>query len=311
MADPNQYDLLNQIQYFVMDPSSPLMQQVRKELAPLEQRAGKFKKGSPEFKKINEEYQRKAAASLLSKIQEKFGGTIPDRKAVEEQDFQRRSAEVGADPEQLKQDSIQTPYQRGFNILEQLQKIAAPTPATKASTTAPVKPPVAPPQMPGGPAPKPAMPAPAPMPSRQPGGKPPANDDEMLNETQLAMLYGLAQQASGFKNTPQTLDEIDSPDTGPRLPSAPASPEVPPRAPQDATPEQMQMEAYKKAFLGHQTGDSATYAQTPLPPGWVRSPQGLPITAPDQAQSGQNQEDVMEQIRRNIARMMAQEKMGE
>lgn len=302
MADPNQYDLLNQIQYFVQDPSSPLMQQVRKELAPLEQRAGKFKEGSPEFKKLNQEYQRKAAASLLTKIQEKFGGAIPDRKTVEEQDFQRRSAEVGADPEQLKQDSLQMPYQRGYNILEQLQKIAG-TPATPASITPPAKPPAAAPaQMPGAPAPRPA-PAPAPMPSRQPGAKPPANDDEMLNETQLAVLYGLAKQANGGeKPDPNSYDELDA------TPSPRPQPE---RTTQDATPEQMQMEAYKKAFLGHQTGDAATYAHTPLPPGWARSPQGLPITAPDQAQSGQSQEDVMEQIRRNIARMMAQEKMGE
>jgi hypothetical protein len=217
MAAPNQPDQLNQIPYWIQDPRSPLMAEVRKELAGLESQASKLDPKSPEFAKLNTQYQKQAAALLLTKIQGQFGGKIPDRKSMEDTDYAQRSGGDKTKEATLRQGQVEAPYSQAFNGLEQLQKLAGvqatpPTPASLVESGG------------GGGGGAPA----APM--KRPPLKANATDEDKLSDSMLGMLFGLSQQASGAAkpqgtdpHVAQTLDEYDAPDI-PQAPLAPAQP---------------------------------------------------------------------------------------
>lgn len=284
-------DLINQVEYWTTAPDSPLMVDVRKQLQPLEDRASQLDPKSSEFQKANADYQKQAAALLLGKIQQQFGGNIPGRKQMEDQDFAQRAGGDPAAEAQLRQ-AGQPPFMRGYNILEQLQKIAGSQEATPASLVEPGV---------GG-VTKLAKPSSARAMPRQ--GKPPETDDEKLTDTQLALLYGMA--GAGGKQMPDFYNAED-PALAARLPYEPA--EAQPRSSMDATPEQLRMEDYKKAFEHHEMntvpgGQGPTYANMPLPPGWARDPSGVPITSPSESANGRTKEAVEDDIRRNMMRML-------
>jgi len=300
MADPK-YDLLNQVQYWVQDPRSPILKEMRAQLAPLEKRAAALDESSPEFAKLNAEYQKQAASFLLNRMQKEFGGSFPDRKSAEDFDFAQRS-NGDKEAEKLLREKSEAPYSNAYSVLEQLQQVAGVKPSDVLPTATPTSL-----TEPGAPTKLATQPAPRP-PKRIPS-KPDATDDEKLSETQLALLNGIAQQIGGWKNTPQTLDEVDDPSLQERLPYVPK--EAPER--NNLPVEQRAMEDYKQAFDQHEmnTGDSEseqgpTYSRMPLPPGWVRNPAGLPITAPGQ-DNGQSKEAIEQQIRANMMRMLRQE----
>ena len=298
MADRN-YDLLNQVQYWVQDPRSPILKEMREKLAPLEQRAAAIDEKSPEFAKINAEYQKQAAAFLLSRMQKEFGGSFPDRKTAEDFDFAQRSG-GDKEAEKLLRAESQAPYSTAFNVLEQLQQVAGVKPTAPVATVTPAS--LSEPGIPT------KLAKPAATPKRLPA-KPDASDDEKLSETQLALLHGIAQQIGGWQNAPQTLDENDDPTLRDRVPYVPR--EAPDRT--DLPPEQKLMENYKQAFEQHEMNTAPgqqgpTYSQMPLPPGWARSPSGVPITAPgEDVAHGRSKESVDEQIRANMMRMLRQD----
>lgn len=279
-------DLLNQVEYWASSPESPLLLEVRKQLAPLEQKAAGLDEKSPEFQKLNADYQRQAAALLLQKMQAQFGGAIPDRKGMEDADFKQRSGGDPAVEKQLRESSKDMPFARGYSVLEELQRIANPNP--KASTiTEPGKP------TPVSPSPRPSQPP------KLRGGKPAETDDERLTETQLLMLYNLA---GGGGPDPTTFDEADQPRPwNPIIPSK----TVPENDPKTTPREQQLMDNYSKAFEAHEMGDSKTYAKMPLPPGWVRSPEGKPLTEPESPMTPDG--DIEKAIRTNMYRLLMQQ----
>lgn len=208
---PNQSDQLNQIPYWIQDPRSPLMAEVRKELAGLEAQAAKLPPDSPEFAKLNTQYQKQAAALLLTKIQGQFGGKIPDRKSMEDADYAQRGGGDKTKEAAIREGATQAPYAQAFNGLEQLQKIAgvqAATPPTPASLVEPG----------GGAATKLGAPI------KRPPLAANATDEDKLSDSMLGMLFGLSQQSTGAAkpqgtdpHVAQTLDEYDAPD----IPQAP------------------------------------------------------------------------------------------
>lgn len=198
MAAPN-YDLLNQVQDWLSNPNSPLVKQVQSEMAQYENQKGM----------TPDKYNQIAATKLMEKVQQQFGGQIPDRKAAEDYDYGRRAQQLQQDPQfkGLPEDAMttvrgdgsgKTPYANAYGALDALRqylpKQPPPTPASLPTSGGN-----------GTPGAAASKPAPIQM-------KPGASDDEKLNETQLALLQGLAQTANGTKNTPQTFDEYDSPD---------------------------------------------------------------------------------------------------
>ncbi len=240
MAAPNPSDLLNQVEYWTTSPESPLMAEVRKELAALEAKANSLDEKSPEFQKLNQEYQSKAAQLLLGKIQKQFGeGGIPNRKAMEDSDFKARSGGDAQAETKLREGSRDMPYARGYTILEQLQKAAATSvpQAKPASLTEP--------GLPTKLGPTPKKPA---LPKRQ---KPAETDDEKLTDTQLMLLYGMM---GGGPDVAPTAADIDQP-----APFAPSMPTEPMPTTPPATPHEFQR--MQQAVAGSQAAQANTMQQ--------------------------------------------------